>query len=86
MFVDKLKFRSSGKWKRKRAEILKRDHKRCKICGSETGLQVHHVISLDINDRLKLENSNLITLCSKCHTDVHNNVYSQIYLTNLIND
>lgn len=72
-------------WKKKRAEILKRDHK-CKICGCKTGLQVHHIISLDINSKLKLENSNLITLCSKCHLDVHNNMYSQVYLTNLINE
>ena len=84
--MDKVKFRSSSIWKHKRVEILKRDHKQCKICGCGTGLQVHHVVSLDINSKLKLENSNLITLCSKCHTDVHNGVYSQIYLTNLIND
>lgn len=84
--MDKVKFRGSARWKRKRAEILNRDHKRCKICGSEQGLQAHHIVSLDINERLKLENTNIITLCSKCHTDVHNGMYSQIYLTNLIND
>ena len=82
--MDKVKFRSSGKWKRKRAEILKRDHKQCKICGNTTGLQCHHIVSIDVNDKLKLENPNIITLCQKCHLDVHNGVYSQVYLTNLI--
>ena len=78
--MDKNKFRSSSTWKKKRAEILKRDHKKCKICGNKDGLQVHHIYSLDTNPELKLENSNLITLCDSCHHDAHNQKYSTIYL------
>lgn len=79
--MDKVKFRSSSIWKRKRAEILKRDHKQCKICGGKSHLQVHHIYSLDTHPMLKLENSNLITLCDSCHHKAHNNVYNQIFLT-----
>lgn len=82
---NKVRFRNSAVWKHKRFEILKRDNYRCKICGNKKKLQVHHIISLDINESLKLENMNLITLCSKCHSDVHNGVYSQVYLTDLVN-
>lgn len=82
--MDKVKFRSSSVWKRKRMEILKRDHKRCKICNGTDGLQVHHIYSLDTHPALKLENSNLITLCSECHHNAHNGVYNQIFLTNKV--
>ena len=82
---NKAQFRGSPAWKRKRAEVLRQDHYRCQICGCNTKLQVHHIISLDINEKLKLDNNNLITLCSNCHKDVHNNLYSQIYLINLAN-
>ena len=78
--MDKAKFRSSTKWKHKRAEIIRRDHKKCKICGSENELQVHHIYSLDTNPELRLENSNLITLCDHCHHDAHNQKFSTIYL------
>lgn len=84
--MDKAKFRSSQKWKKKRTEILLRDHKKCKICGNTVGLQCHHIYSLDNSPELKLENNNLITLCDSCHHDVHNQVYSTVYLIKLIKD
>lgn len=82
--MDKTKFRGSATWKRKRAEILKRDHKRCLICGNKEGLQVHHIYSLDTHWQLRLDNANLITLCEKCHHDVHNGAYSPVFLMNKI--
>lgn len=82
--MDKAKFRSSQQWKNKRAEILLRDNNQCKICGNKNNLQVHHIYSLDNYPEMKLENSNLITLCNSCHHDVHNQVYSSIYLINKI--
>lgn len=84
--MDKSKFRSSQQWKNKRAEILLRDHNKCKICGGNNNLQVHHIYALDIAPELKLENTNLITLCDQCHHNTHNQVYSTIYLTKLINE
>lgn len=84
--MDKYKFRSSGVWKRKRAEILERDHNTCKICSCKKDLQVHHIYSLDTNPELRLENNNLITLCSQCHHNVHNGVFSQYFLIKQIKD
>ena len=53
--------------------VLKRDELQCKICHSKENLCVHHI---DGYDELKPENSNenkMITLCRKCHSNVHNN-------------
>ena len=82
--MDKVKFRGSSTWKHKRAEILKRDHKQCVICGNKSHLQVHHIYSLDVKPCLKLENNNLITLCDSCHHNAHNGVYSPIFLMSKI--
>ena len=43
------------------------------LCGTRRkynheGLQVHHAIPIDSNDDLKLDESNLITLCSTHHS------------------
>lgn len=85
MILDKAAFRSSGVWKHKRKEILDRDDHVCQICGNDRKLQVHHILSISTHPELKLENSNLISVCQHCHEQIHNNLYSQIYLTNLVN-
>jgi 5-methylcytosine-specific restriction endonuclease McrA len=52
-----------------REEILKRDGWRCQHCGSMSELQVHHIQSRSrMGDDAE---DNLITLCARCHTDVH---------------
>lgn len=84
--MDKNKFRSSAAWKHKREQILERDHNQCKVCNGTDNLQVHHIYSLDTHPALKLENSNLVTLCSECHHKAHNGIYGTVYLTNLINE
>jgi 5-methylcytosine-specific restriction endonuclease McrA len=50
-------------------QVLARDNWRCQICGSRTNLQVHHqqLRSQQGSD----EESNLITLCAKCHERHH---------------
>lgn len=65
-------FRSSYDWKRKRTYILKRDYYLCRVCLSQGKanagrLSVHHIISLKDNFNLKLDDENLITLCTLHH-------------------
>jgi len=50
-------------------QILERDGWRCQLCGSLSGLQVHHVQrrSQSGDD----SGDNLITLCSTCHREIH---------------
>lgn len=53
-------------------EVIMRDHNNCKLCQRtcvENSAQVHHIIPVSAGG--KDENSNLILLCSSCHTLVH---------------
>lgn len=51
--------------------VIKRDKYKCACCGSIENLCVHHIDGYDEN---KPENNNenkLITLCRKCHSNIH---------------
>ena len=75
---DVTRFRNSPKWQRKRKQIKERDNYLCQICIREIygtkrkynheNLQVHHAIPINTNEDLKLDESNLITLCSMHHS------------------
>src|ERR1700722_5687082 len=49
--------------------ILERDRWRCQRCGSLRDLQVHHIQSRSL--RGDDSEDNLITLCARCHQQVH---------------
>lgn len=68
-------FYHTTKWRDKRAAILRRDHKACRLC-RENGrytpaTTVHHLKHLRDYPELALEDSNLISLCGECHELVH---------------
>lgn len=50
--------------------VLRRDAWRCQTCGAMSNLEVHHkqFRSRSGND----DEENLITLCSRCHSALHN--------------
>ncbi|MBI4789589.1 MAG: HNH endonuclease [Chloroflexi bacterium] len=56
-------------WDRIRQQALTRDGHRCGNCGSNTKLQVHHIVPLSKVGTNQL--SNLRTLCLDCHKRVH---------------
>lgn len=74
-------FYVSGEWKKKRIDILKRDNYTCQRClGRWThdgkpikkirltrAKYVHHIKPMKDYFELALEDSNLISLCFKCH-------------------
>ena len=74
-------FYESGKWKRKRAKILKRDEYICQECKrygrhDSDGLPVraaivHHIKEYEQYPELGLEDNNLISLCVGCHNKKH---------------
>ena len=74
---DAVRFRSSAEWQAKRQQIKVRDNYLCQICIRELygtrrkynceDLQVHHVVPISSDEELRLDNSNLITLCSMHH-------------------
>jgi len=67
----------STQWLEKRKQILKRDGYRCRNCGSAYGLEVHHRQYLvlkrtgDFIRPWKYTDTNLVTLCSRCHQVGH---------------
>ena len=71
------RFRHTKAWKKKSLEIRERDHFLCQACVRELpgtirrrnydGLSVHHAIPICQDWDARLDNNNLITLCSVHH-------------------
>lgn len=53
-----------------REEVRRRDNGQCRICGTTESVHQHHIRfrSAQGSD----EANNLVTLCFRCHEDVHN--------------
>jgi len=62
-------FYHSSAWKNKRKEIRERDGC-CVWCGKKNDLYVHHMNPIS-NGGDRLKNTNLITLCPRCHGIAH---------------
>jgi len=50
-----------------RARVLERDNHRCRKCGRQRGLELHHIKAVARGGRNTFRN--LITLCSRCHAE-----------------
>ena len=65
----------SGKWKRKRAKILRRDGYQCQMCrryGKATpAVTVHHIKHADEYPEFAYDDDNLVSLCEACHNKCH---------------
>jgi len=59
--------RHNGQYWKIRNSVIKRDGGKCQKCGSKEKLVVHHINGNDTDNSL----SNLITICNKCHLDLH---------------
>lgn len=66
-------------WAKKREVILFRDNYQCRVCGSKTNLQVHHLKYSNGKRAWEYPNLDLITLCEDCHKKVHSNCKHQLY-------
>ncbi len=68
-------FYHTTEWKRKRKDILKRDHNECTRCrqfGEYTkAITVHHIKHLKDVPELALTDENLTSLCKDCHDAMH---------------
>ena len=58
----------SPEWQRTRRLVLDRDEHRCRTCGSETDLSVHHVHYRTFGHE---DGSELVTLCTDHHQVEH---------------
>lgn len=74
---DKNKFRSTQAWKKKSEEIRERDNYLCQVCIRKlfntlnqytyNDLGVHHAVPLEQDFDKRLDNNNLLTICSYHH-------------------
>ena len=66
-----------SKWKELAKKILKRDNYKCKKCGAvhttKVRLVVHHKKQWSKYPRFRFKPNNLITVCEKCHKEIHKN-------------
>jgi 5-methylcytosine-specific restriction endonuclease McrA len=61
------------RWQKKRLEIMERDNWRCQTCWSDKiQLVVHHKYYTNGKLIYEYPNDALITLCSICHSKIHN--------------
>lgn len=67
----------SQEWKNIREEILERDGHKCKLCGSTENLRVHHK-SYECLYEEECAMQDLITLCEKCHGELHDFLNSEV--------
>jgi len=87
-------FRSTNAWNKKRTEIKQRDNYLCQICVRNLyntlnqytydNIEVHHVIKLEHDFNQRLDNDNLISLCSYHHHMADSNVISIKELQDII--
>lgn len=87
-------FRNTTAWRKKREEIKMRDRYLCQACLNNLmgttkrlttdSLSVHHIRPLKTNFELRLDDDNLITLCSFHHELAEKNAISASELLRLI--
>lgn len=64
-YKDRIRF-GGNKYK-----VLERDNYECQICGNKLKLVIHHLDHSGQTDTTNNEMSNLITLCRRCHINIH---------------
>lgn len=74
-------FYKTPAWRRARREALERDHWMCQDCLAaqragailrpRAATVVHHIVPIDQREDLRLELSNLVSLCEACHNKRH---------------
>lgn len=54
-----------------RSSVFERDSYECQNCGSSKDIQAHHIKAWSGHPSLRFDLENGITLCRKCHADIH---------------
>lgn len=84
------KFRNTSRWQKKRNEIKHRDRYICQVCYRNLyntikkinyeNIQVHHIVPLEEDISLALDNENLISICIYHHKLAETNNIPRIEL------
>ena len=57
---------SCSRWRRVRNDYY-RLYPRCAACGYDKQIQVHHIVPWHVDESLRYDMSNLVSLCQPCH-------------------
>ncbi len=74
--LERERGRLSGLLQSLRIRIFKRDQYTCQNCGTKGKLHAHHIKTWADYPDLRFEDSNLVTLCEKCHGEIHGRDFS----------
>jgi 5-methylcytosine-specific restriction enzyme A len=87
------RFRNTNAWKKKRNYIKQRDKHLCQVCirnlyntykqYNYEDVQVHHIVPIVEDYELRLENTNLISLCRNHHELAESNQIPKKVLFNI---
>ena len=66
-----------------RKKVFSRDKNKCRICGVNERLEIHHIVPFNQDQLLFLEVSNAITLCDKHHNQTK---YKEHLYINIFNE
>ena len=84
------KFRHGNAWREKSKDIRARDKYLCVYCLkhdhviNNADIEVHHIVSISEDFDLRLEDSNLISLCRNHHEDAESGIINKEELINMI--
>lgn len=83
------KLRSTWRWTKKAKAIKDRDLFLCLNCLAAgkittTELETHHIVPIEEDDTLALDDDNLITLCGRCHEEAERGNISREKLRQLV--
>ena len=92
---DADKFRKTYKWHKKSEDIRSRDKHPCRCCIANVydthtqfnfnKLEVHHIVPIEEDFSLRLDDENLITLCSYHHKLAEDGIIPRYILSKLTN-
>lgn len=83
------RFRNTQAWQKKRKYIYERDRGMCRVCINNgkynfKNISVHHIEPLAEHYDKRLDDNNLICLCSICHELAESGAISAEYLKKLV--
>jgi 5-methylcytosine-specific restriction endonuclease McrA len=64
-------YRKTKAYREWRNQVFERDKHTCRNCGTTDNLQAHHIKPFAKYVKLRFKLSNGLTLCEKCHREVH---------------
>ena len=70
-YSEREEFKKSRDWENVRKSVMERDGYSCWLCGATGKMNVHHIKSYKEYPELRLDATNLVTLCEDCHKTMH---------------